>query len=72
MHLRHSLGKLELAHHDFEVFEVCLSVLCQSFPKQHCNSRNADESTLCREDAMSLGEQMRDPFDVCNTRGNFF
>ena len=48
IHLRHSLRKLELAMHDFGVFEVCLLVLCHCFPKQHCNSRNAAESRLCR------------------------
>ena len=48
LHLRHSLRKLELALHDFGVFEVCLLVLSHSFPKHHCNSRNAVESRLCR------------------------
>ena len=38
MHLRHSLRKLELALHDFGVFEVCLLVLRHSFPKQRRNS----------------------------------
>ena len=58
MHLRHSLRKLDLALRDFGVFEVCLLVLCHSFPKQHCNSRNAAESRLCRYDAMLMGEQI--------------
>ena len=51
MPLRHSLRKLEFALHDFGVFEVCLLVLCHSFPKQHCNSRNAAESRHCKQDA---------------------
>ena len=72
MHLVHSLRKLELALHDFGVFEVCLLILCHSFPKQHCNSRKAAVSRFCRYDAMLLGEQMPYPFDSCNTRGNFF
>ena len=51
MPLRHSLRKLELALHDFGVFEVCLLVLCHSFPKQQCKSRNAAESRLCKQNA---------------------
>ena len=43
-----SLRKLELALHDFGVFEVCLLVLCHSLPKQRCNSWNAAESRRCR------------------------
>ena len=68
MHLRHSLRKLELALHDFGVFEVCLLVLCHSFLKQHCNSRDAavDKMQCC------WGNKSPDPFDSCNTRGNFF
>ena len=34
MHLCHSLRKLELALHDFGVYEVCLLVLRHSFPHQ--------------------------------------
>ena len=46
LHRRRSLRKLELALHDFRVFEVCLRVLCHSFHKQHYNSRDAAESRI--------------------------
>ena len=71
MHLRHSLRKLELALHDFGVFEGCLLVLCLSFPKQHCNIVEmllnqgfVDKMQCC------WWNKLPDPFNCCNTRNN--
>ena len=72
MHVRHNLRKLELALHDFGVFEVCLLVLRHSLPKQHStvemrlNQGFVDRMQCCWEN------KLPDPFDSCNTRGNFF
>ena len=73
MHLHHSLRKLELALHDFRVFEVCLLALCHrrspnniAIVEMRLNKGFVDKMQCC------WGFKLPDSFYSCNTRGNFF
>ena len=71
MHLRHSLRKFELALHDFGVFEVCLLFYATASPnniaivEMRLSQGFVDKMQCC------WGNKLPDPFDSCDTRGNF-
>ena len=72
MHLHHSLRKFELALHDFGVFEVCLLFYATASPnniaivEMRLSQGFVDKMQCC------WGNKLPDPFDSCDTRGNFF
>ena len=72
MHLRHSLRKLEPVLHDFGVFEVCLLVLCNSFPDNITIVKMLLNQSFVAKMQCCWGNKLPDPFGSCNTRGNFF